>query len=241
MDAALAHLPPGCPTVVTGNPVREGFTRTMVCADEPDGQIIHHRNLPAAGRRRLVVLGGTTGAASFDEHVPLALSQLLQMHADAPTWDVIHQSRQDGVARTRERYRVAGLNAAVVAWISDLPDVLRRADLVICRAGGTTLAELAVCGVPAIVVPYPHAAADHQRCNAEVFQAAGACRVVEEETFRGTLTDRLRNELENLGHDDDVRREMSRAMSQLARPEAAWAVADVIRGIVCPNVCLASE
>src|SRR5262249_44082827 len=96
------------------------------------------------------------------------------------------------------------------------------------RAGGTTLAELAATGVPAILLPYPHAADDHQRCNADVFAAAGAARIVDEREIFTRLDDAVVAALDDLLGDESIRDAMSASMLKLARPEAAWQVATMV-------------
>ena len=120
------------------------------------------------------------------------------------------------------------LDALVVPFVQNLPAVLRHTDLAVCRAGGTTLAELAATGVPAVLVPYPHAADHHQRANAEVFVAAGGARMIDERTLTVRLDNALLEPLAELLDDATLRQTMSLSMLQIARPEAAWQVAKMI-------------
>jgi UDP-N-acetylglucosamine--N-acetylmuramyl-(pentapeptide) pyrophosphoryl-undecaprenol N-acetylglucosamine transferase len=233
-EQAARQLPLGCTVRVTGNPVRPGFSPRMVAAPgsgHGDGPMGGERTLAAAGRRpkHLLVLGGTTGAQSLNEHVPRAL---YRVGPDLAGWKIVHQSGPAQLEATRELYRRLGLSAAVVPYIVDMPPMLSQTDLAICRAGGTTLAELAVAGVPAILVPYPDAAGDHQRKNAEPFAAAGACILLDEHDRFARLEDLLAATLPPLLTDPRRRAAMSQAISRLAQPEAAWEIASAIQELV---------
>jgi UDP-N-acetylglucosamine--N-acetylmuramyl-(pentapeptide) pyrophosphoryl-undecaprenol N-acetylglucosamine transferase len=111
--------------------------------------------------------------------------------------------------------------------------VLFASDLAVCRAGGSTLAELALAGVPALLVPYPKAADNHQTANAKVFTAAGACRMIDETQQVGALDAALARELDPLVVDHRLRDEMGRAMQRLARPHASSQIA----GVLCDQLC----
>ena len=106
--------------------------------------------------------------------------------------------------------------------------MLFASDLVVCRSGGTTLAELALAGLPAVLVPFPHAADELQIANAKVFTAAGASRLVDETSPRGTLDAALARELAPLLVDEELRLKMSHRMQSLARPDAASEIAAAI-------------
>jgi len=109
-----------------------------------------------------------------------------------------------------------------------MPDVLAASDLAVCRAGGTTLAELAAAGLPAVLLPYPNATDDHQRRNAEVFTRAGGCVTLDECRLPGRLDSCLAEAIGRLLGDPHHRARMSAAMRRLARPDAAAEVAALI-------------
>jgi UDP-N-acetylglucosamine--N-acetylmuramyl-(pentapeptide) pyrophosphoryl-undecaprenol N-acetylglucosamine transferase len=150
------------------------------------------------------------------------------------------------------------IDATVVPFVADVPAMLAGTDLAVCRAGGTTLAELAAAAVPAVLVPYPHAADDHQRQNAEVFAAAGGCVIVDPrdpEKVTGTfclkgpkgathkrclspfpvLDCRLTDAIGGLIADPARRNGMAQAIHRLARPDAARDVAATILRIAEPS------
>ncbi|MFZ1933604.1 MAG: UDP-N-acetylglucosamine--N-acetylmuramyl-(pentapeptide) pyrophosphoryl-undecaprenol N-acetylglucosamine transferase [Thermoguttaceae bacterium] len=242
-----------CPVRVTGNPIRFGFDRdtrlTMVTIPartereaagnpSPPLPISPSPRLPvfaSPGLRRLLpprqllVLGGSGGARSLNENVPRALYKVRRQLAE---WYIVHQSGQADLDATKTLYRKFDLPATVVPFIEDMPAMLRTTDLAVCRAGGTTLAELAAAAVPSVLLPYPHAADDHQLANARAFSAGGGCVTIDERQISDRLDDRLADMLCFLLANEALRRRMSAAMHQLARPTAAQDVAELIWSVV---------
>ncbi len=225
-----------CPVRLTGNPLRSGFTRWWPTNGKPAFQgrrsaqsaIAPNRSDSNNRIRLLLVVGGSNGARPLNQDVPRALSRV---RASLAGWKIVHQSGYAEWKSTQQLYRKLGLNGAVVPFITDMPRVLARADLALCRAGGTTLAELAATGVPAILVPYPRAVDDHQRKNADVFSAAGACLTVDERDLPGGLDERLAGALSSLLDSAEKRAAISEAVRRLAHPDAAWDVATMVRQI----------
>jgi len=205
-----------CPVRWTGNPIR-----SFAADDAPP--------ITAGQTARLVVLGGSGGARSLNENVPRALYKVRHLLAG---WEVVHQSGAADVQSTRDLYRKLGLEAKVEAFWTEVPAVLAGSNLAICRAGGTTLAELAAAATPALLLPYPHAADDHQRKNADLFVAAGAAQVVDQREVAGRLDDRLAELLGRILPDADGRAIMAHGMRRLARPQAAAHVATLIWSLV---------
>jgi len=224
LEEARRGLRCRCPVYVTGNPVRAAFQK---CLQRPA------RTAPP----QLLVLGGSSGARSLNEGVLGTLSKLVPQIAG---WRIVHQAGEADVETTRRLYQRLALQATVVAFIADMPEVLADSTLAVCRAGGTTLAELAVAGVPAVLLPYPHAADDHQRRNAEILAAAGAAILVDERETPGRLEDRLAEIIGPFLASPDRRRQMSLAIRRLARPDAAAQVANLIRAIVVEKSCAIS-
>jgi len=203
---------------VTGNPVRRGFTDVPLHVRTPRPQ-------------RLVVLGGSQGADDLNQYVPRALHKV-RGHLDG--WQVIHQTGTESASATAALYDKLSIPAQVSPFFDDLPAILGEADLAICRAGGTTLAELAVCAMPAILLPLPHAAEDHQRINAAYYTRRGAAVTVDEVRLGGRADEELGSRLLPLLDDDALRRAMSRSMSRLSIPGAAQDIAEIIQGMVDP-------
>ena len=171
--------------VYTGNPVRPAIR---------DAAAVPYRPSVAGEAIELLVLGGSQGARIFADLVPPALASL---PADLrSTLRVSQQARPEDCARVSAQFAASGIAAEVRSFFDDVPERLARAQLAICRAGASTVAELAAVGRPALLVPYPHAAADHQTANARAFAAAGAGWAIAqstltEERLAGLLAERL--------------------------------------------------
>ncbi len=230
-----------CPIRVTGNPVRAGFTAQRsgfsVQGSDAINQKLEIRNqkslstshYPLATYPLLLVLGGSGGARSLNENVPRAL---YKVRSQLTGWQIVHQSGESELHATQNLYAKLDLSATVVPFISDMPATLAAADLAVCRAGGTSLAELAVAGVPAILLPYPHATDDHQAVNARAYSTGGGCVTIDEREAAGRLDDRMADLLCFLLANDSLRSQMSTAMLDMARPRAADDVAELIWSIV---------
>jgi UDP-N-acetylglucosamine--N-acetylmuramyl-(pentapeptide) pyrophosphoryl-undecaprenol N-acetylglucosamine transferase len=133
------------------------------------------------------------------------------------------------VELVRAGFERAGLRARVEPFIEDMGEEMRSANVIVCRAGSTTLAELAAVGRAALLVPLPTAADDHQRANARALAGAGAAEVLDERDLSGpTLAARL----VALVEDDDRRRRMASAVTRFARPEAARIIVDRVLALV---------
>ena len=174
---------------------------------------------------KLLILGGSGGARALNENVPRALDRV---RGRLDGWTILHQSGESHFEATAAFYRRLDLPALVVPFVTDVPGVLAETDLAISRAGGTTLAELAAAGVPAVLLPYPYATADHQLGNARVFASAGGSIVLDERELSGPLHDRLASAISELLGNRQRRTTMSGAMHTFAHPGAAAEVADLI-------------
>jgi UDP-N-acetylglucosamine--N-acetylmuramyl-(pentapeptide) pyrophosphoryl-undecaprenol N-acetylglucosamine transferase len=199
--------------IVTGNPVRPEFARI---GDPPSGPVLS-----------LLVFGGSRGARSINRAMVAALPALAA--ATAPP-RVVHQTGERDEAEVRSAYATYPEGRAEVrAFLPDMPERLAAADLVVCRAGASTLAELAAAGRPAILVPYPHAADDHQAWNARAVQEAGAAEVILDGDLTGDL---LARRVLALGSDPALRASMARSARALAMPDAAARIADVAESLL---------
>ena len=205
-------LPP-TRTLLLGNPLRSDLVAKLL-----DRAISRQPALP----RRLLVLGGSQGARSVNQ---LILDALPLLNARLGQLIVHHQTGAADLERVRHAYRALGISAQTEPFIEDMASAYSAADLMIGRSGATTLAELAVAGLPALLIPYPHAADDHQTANAAAFVEAGAAVMFQQDTLSGArLADIAAELLENT----DRLRRMARSMSQMARPHAAAAVVDIL-------------
>jgi len=217
------HLHVQASVAVTGNPSRPAFEQLYRRKHgEGSAKAIELSGEQPRRQKRLVVLGGAGGARSLNESMPKALQQLGDCLAD---WHVVHQTGEGQLQETETRYQRSGVEALAVTYIDEIASVLFESDLVVCRSGGTTLAELALAGAPAVLVPYPDAADDHQIANAKVFTAAGACRLIDETSQTGALDKALARELSPLLVEESQRLKMSHNLRGLARPEAAAEIA----------------
>ncbi len=167
---------------------------------------------------KLLIAGGSQGARQLNEAMIEALPAL-----DPARLEIFHQSGAADRERVAEAYARAGFRAQVVDFEPGLAARYRWADLGLCRAGALTVAELALAGLPALLVPYPYAADDHQRANAEELARAGAARVLDAKRFDGKL---LVEALEPLLGDREALLEMERRAAALARPAAAERIVD---------------
>jgi UDP-N-acetylglucosamine--N-acetylmuramyl-(pentapeptide) pyrophosphoryl-undecaprenol N-acetylglucosamine transferase len=203
-----------------GNPVREDSARLPLPAER-----FAHRDGPL----RLLVVGGSLGARRLNEAVPQALA-LLGASAGAPQFTVRHQAGEKLIDMAREAYAKAGVTGDVSPFIADMAVALGWADLVVCRAGALTIAELSAAGVGAVLVPYPHAVDDHQTHNAQYLVQAGAARLVPDAQL---TAGRLASLLAELGRDGRAGlQKLAEAARKAALPQAAQALLDA---------CLAAE
>ena len=196
--------------VVTGNPVRGEISAIPA----PEQRLAHR-----AGELRILVFGGSSGAAALNDVLPEACARLPK-----DSVRIRHQAgRLADVDAIRARYREAGLDAEVARFITDMSAAYAWADLVICRAGAITVAELAIAGVASLLVPYPYAVDDHQTSNARYLTAAGAAELIPQPQLDAA---RLAARLRELQQDRAQLLRMARAARELAQPDAARNVAE---------------
>ena len=194
--------------IVTGNPVRAEFFRTS--------------NPAARTSRRVLVLGGSQGAHAINVAMVAAAQGLVARAGDV---ELVHQTGARDLEDVRRGYERAGVPARAEAFIDGVAREMSEAALVICRAGATTLAELAAAARPAILIPFPGATDDHQRKNAQVLAAAGAALLLDERTL---TPDGLAESAARLLTDDARLLAMGQAIRAFARPDAAARIADRI-------------
>jgi len=211
-DEAAGYLPvpPGRVTC-TGIPLRRALAAAFASADAV-------RKAPVDRPLHLLVAGGSQGARQLNEAMMEAAPQL-----DPGRFEVFHQSGAADRERVAAAYRAAGLRAKVVAFTDDMPGRYRWADLALCRAGALTVAELALARLPALFVPYPFAADDHQAANARALAAVGGARVL---ASRPLVTRDVVEALRELAAEPARLEAMGRALSDRGRPDAARAIVD---------------
>jgi UDP-N-acetylglucosamine--N-acetylmuramyl-(pentapeptide) pyrophosphoryl-undecaprenol N-acetylglucosamine transferase len=177
--ATTENVPGTVPTAITGNPIRPEI-----------GALAQMKYVPPGDRVRLLVLGGSLGARVFSDVVPAALKSLPQELRGRVA--VVQQCRAEDLPRVQQAYAGSGISAELSPFFPDVAERLAAAHLVIARAGASTLAELAVAGRPAILVPLPGAIDDHQSANARALAVAGGAWVIPQGQFDSvSLTERL--------------------------------------------------
>lgn len=207
----------GGKAVLTGNPVRA----SLPSAPRRDG---HATDVHSNGIH-LLVLGGSQGAHGLNTMAELAIPILAAAQTGLR---ITHQAGKADLDVLRAAYDEYGIPAIVTPFIQNIGEAYAQADLVCGRAGATTIAELAYCGLPSILVPFPNAAGRHQHSNARALQRAGAAVVVEESTNGHPLAEAI---LE-LAADAGRRAEMAAAAATCGRDGAAAVVADLALSLV---------
>jgi UDP-N-acetylglucosamine--N-acetylmuramyl-(pentapeptide) pyrophosphoryl-undecaprenol N-acetylglucosamine transferase len=187
-----------------GNPVRAEFFALPPPAERLAGR---------SGAPRLLVVGGSQGAARLNESVPAALALL----GPGLRFEVRHQAGERGLEAARAAYGRAGIDAQVTPFIDDIAAQYGWADLVVCRSGALTVSELAAAGVAALLVPFPAAVDDHQTRNAGFLVARGAAVLMPESALTPAA---LAAELARLGGDRAALLRMAESARGLARPRA---------------------
>ena len=204
-----AAIFPAHKAVYTGNPVRWKSSS------------VQKNSAPTVAPKTqctLLIFGGSAGARRLNQTLPHALALLGQ---DQGKVRVVHQTGKADHAEVSATYARLGLQAAVVPFIDNMQEMYLATDLVVCRAGATTIAELTSLGKPAILIPYPYAVDDHQRANAEILLQAGAARIV----LDAELTpERMSDEIRTLITNPAQLEAMGRAATTVGRPDATTAV-----------------
>ena len=191
---------------VTGVPVREAFFE------------ISAQTTPSLAPT-LLVFGGSQGANAINQAMVQCLPELVKQ---IPNIHIIHQTGERGYNDAQAAYQHAGMSAEVFPFITDMPAFFGRAHLLLCRSGASTVAEITAAGKPAVFVPFPRAADDHQRVNAQALERAGAAVVVEETKLERVW---LADTIAALLGDPGRLQRMSTAARSLAHPDAARDIA----------------
>jgi len=200
-------------TRVTGNPIRKEFFR---CS----------RKQPKRDRFTVLVFGGSAGAHRINEAMGEALDSLQRVKSSLR---FIHQTGREDLEFVSRGYREKGFDALVKPFFEDMVAQYQASDLILCRAGASTIAELAVCGKGAILIPYPFAAHQHQLINAQRLVGLGAARMIEDKDLNGPSLAQAILHLQS--HPEEMRR-MEEAMEQVGRPKAAQEIVDQCYALV---------
>jgi UDP-N-acetylglucosamine--N-acetylmuramyl-(pentapeptide) pyrophosphoryl-undecaprenol N-acetylglucosamine transferase len=182
----------------------------------------------AGGGKRLLVFGGSQGARVLNEVMPKIVGRLLEV---VPGLEIVHQTGGRHGESTKAAYEAAGMGferVVVTPYLDDMPERFAEADLLLCRSGASTMAELAAAGKASVLVPFPQAADDHQRKNADAFVAAGAAELLVEAEL---TADGLLRVLRGLLEDDARREEMGGRARALAHPDAGPVIGAMVAGL----------
>jgi UDP-N-acetylglucosamine--N-acetylmuramyl-(pentapeptide) pyrophosphoryl-undecaprenol N-acetylglucosamine transferase len=207
-EAASREL--GGKAVLTGLPLRSTLTPRF-----PDDQLCR-------GIFTVLIMGGSQGAHVLNDIGSMALCAL---HAGGMPVQVVHLTGRDDENAVRRRYAEAGVPHLVFPFLEDMSIAYGAAHVAVCRSGAATCMELAACGVPALLVPLPTAARDHQTANAQVLAAAGAADLAAQ---GGLSVEGLREYLQRCAGDSERRNRMQAAMKALAVPDAAERLAELV-------------
>lgn len=206
-------------TFITGNPIRAGIlSGSREAAYDLFGL---ERN-----KFTIFVFGGSSGALRINGAICGSFNALNDLKGDI---QFLHQTGKTNYETVRETYRKWGFRGTVTAFIHQMPEAYAVSDLVISRAGATTLAELTAVGRPAILIPYPYAAGRHQELNAQRLSEMGAVRVIFDHELDGAI---MAKNIRDLYSDPDMRSEMQRASRSLGRPDAARKVVDIVMSLL---------
>jgi len=192
-----------------GNPVRRALAENLTSGEQE------------RTGKHLLVFGGSQGARALNQIVPQAAALLMRRFADL---QIVHQTGEREQKQVERLYAELGLSASVLPFIDDMASAYRLADLVVCRAGATTLAELSLSRMPAVLIPFPYAADNHQEVNAGALVEAGAAIMIRQsELTAESLADRLSSILD----DPERLARMAKASAAAGRPTAAREICDL--------------
>ncbi len=203
---------------VCGNPVRSAFLKERPAMERRDD------------RFGLLVFGGSQGARAINRAVEEALPLLKDLRARLR---IVHQTGAADVERTAAAYREQGFDADVTPFILDMAGAYDAADLLVCRAGATSLAEITVSGKASLLIPFPFAVADHQTWNARVLAGAGAAEMIPEKDLTGSL---LAGKIRRFVEEPERLRMMEERSRALGNPRAAADIVDALLSLAKPGM-----
>jgi len=222
-------LAPLARRVLSGFPIAAGIKKAQWVGNPVRSEIIEiaspeNRLKGRSGALRILVIGGSQGAQVFNENLPLLLNA-----AELPTLDIWHQCGRNRAQKVKDAYRDNNTSANAVEFIDDMAAAYAWADIVICRAGAMTVAEICAAGVAAIFIPYPYAVSDHQTLNASHLVESGAALSIPQKAFvEGNWISALKDICENRS----TVIEMATKARALAKPDATREVAQICKGVM---------
>lgn len=200
---------------VTGNPIRSEFSLAKRHADYSEFDL--NPDLTT-----ITITGGSQGAHAINMAVLDALKQLEPL---VDKLQIIHQTGQEDYEQIKKRYEKSPVKSLVRPYFEKIWKVYGITDLMVCRAGGMTISEITACGLPAILIPFPFATADHQRANAQAMVDADAAVLLLEDKLSGEL---LAQTIIEILNDPERLKEMAKASSKIGEPDAAQKIANMV-------------
>jgi len=210
---SIAHFPRER-TFLTGNPVRNKILTREASDVSRSFSLVRDRFT-------VLIFGGSLGARTINNAAGEALHYLLDLRDNI---QFIHQTGEKDLKDVMDTYRKLGFSGAVMPFIYQMADAYSAADLVICRAGATTLSELTVMGKAAVLVPYPYAASNHQEANARKLEDMGAATVILDRHLSGEV---LARAIRGLYNNPEKRKAMQKASKAFGRPDAAEKIVEL--------------
>lgn len=210
---------PGNKTFVTGNPIRANI---LSGNRERAYELFNLEK----NKFTVFVFGGSSGARTINNAVRSSFNYITDIRDNI---QFLHQTGKNDYETVRETYRKWGFKGTVTAFVHQMPEAYAVADIVISRAGATTLAELTAVGKPAILVPYPYAAANHQESNALKLHEMGAARLILDHELNGET---LAKNIRELYADEGLRTDMQRSSRALGKQDAAQRIVDILMSLI---------
>lgn len=222
-EDAVKHFPRVKKIHVTGLPIRPEILLTS------RDQGLQALNL-AKNKLTVVVVGGSRGAHTINR----AMVETMKYYCNHPNVQILHVTGQTGYEETKRKAEEYGIgpdkcgNIRIVPYLYDIHHALAAADLIISRAGASFLSEILAKGIPVLLIPYPHAADNHQEHNARALEARGAAKVVLDKTLTGL---NIREFMEQIIHNPSLRDQMAEAAKKMAKDKALEDIIEIITGI----------
>ena len=213
---------PGEKTFLAGNPIR----KQILIRDEKSAYSIFPLEKDIF---TVFIFGGSAGASSINRNMMEALNHLLDLRQNI---QFLHQTGENDHERVMNTYRGLGFRGIVVPFIFQMAEAYTVSDIVVCRAGATTLAEITAIGKPAILIPYPYAALNHQEHNARKLEDMGAVRMILDRELSGET---LANAIRELYGNEKLRKDMQKAAAAFGKVDAAEKVVNMAMSLVRSN------
>lgn len=211
-------------TVLTGNPLRRQILENLGTSGA--GQASDENDDHSPSPFHIFIFGGSQGAHALNVTLPQALAKLDKRQKEIT---IVHQTGENDFSDVKQAYQNFGVKADVRPFIDDMAREYRRADLIICRAGATTIAEITAIGKACLFIPFPHATDDHQRKNAEALLKKGACAMLLE---REMSPEQLATVIAGLMDDPAALARMAENAASLAKIDAAQVIVDeMLKGL----------